>query len=138
MKKVKSILASALALLTVGVCASCNNASSGSKAALKIQYSNAANSEQNLANNLKKAFVKKMADEGMNVASAERYVERLLTEKKPRSRHTGVIKDIRLFYNSLDRAMRMVKESGIGIRSERHESDDAIEVIIRINKKHEA
>jgi len=82
--------------------------------------------------------LKKMADEGMNVASAERYVERLLTEKKPRSRHTGVIKDIRLFYNSLDRAMRMVKESGIGIGTERHESDDAIEVIIRINKKQEA
>lgn len=79
-----------------------------------------------------------MAEEGMNVAAAERYVERLLAEKKPRSRHTGVIKDIRLFYNSIDRAMRLVKESGIGIRSERHESDDAIEVIIRINKKKEA
>jgi multiple sugar transport system substrate-binding protein len=67
MKKLKSILASALALLTVGVCASCNNASSGGKAMLKIQYSNAANSEQTLANNLKKAFVKKMADEGVIV-----------------------------------------------------------------------
>ena len=77
----------------------------------------------------------KMAAEAMNVATAERYVERLLTEKKPRSRHTGVIKDIRIFYNSLDRAVKLVKESGIGIRSERHESEDAIEVIIRIDKK---
>ena len=64
--------------------------------------------------------LRRMAEEGMNVASAERYVERLLSEKKRISRHTGVIKDIRLFYNSIDRAMRMVKESGIGIRSERH------------------
>jgi ParB family chromosome partitioning protein len=79
--------------------------------------------------------LRRMAEEGMNVASAERYVERLLSEKKRISRHTGVIKDIRLFYNSIDRAMRLVKESGIGIRSERHESDDTIEVIIRINKK---
>lgn len=76
-----------------------------------------------------------MAEEGMNVQAAERYVERLLAEKKPHSRHTGVIKDIRLFYNSIDRAMRLVKEAGIGIRSERHESEDAIEVVIRINKK---
>ena len=69
MKKMKSILASALALLTVGVCASCGagNGSSGGKVTLKIQYSNSANSEQVLANNLKKAFVKKMADEGVTV-----------------------------------------------------------------------
>lgn len=75
-----------------------------------------------------------MADEGMNVAAAERYVERLLTEKRPRPRGRGVIKDIRLFYNSLDRAVRMVKESGIGIVSERREDDEGIEVVIRINK----
>ena len=79
-----------------------------------------------------------MAEEQMNVSAAERYVERLLEEKKPKPRHTGVIKDIRIFYNSLDRAVRLVKESGIGIRSERRENDDSIEVIIHINKKQEA
>ncbi|MBQ8352096.1 MAG: ParB/RepB/Spo0J family partition protein [Clostridia bacterium] len=75
-----------------------------------------------------------MADEGMNVAAAEKYVERLLEEKRPRARHAGVIKDIRLFYNSLDRAMRLVREAGIDIAAERRENEGEIELTIRIQK----
>ena len=69
MKKIKSIFACALALLTFGACVSCggDNGASGGKVTLKIQYSNAANSEQTLANNLKKAFVEKMTAEGVSV-----------------------------------------------------------------------
>ena len=52
--------------------------------------------------------------------------------------HDGTEVEIDDVVASIDRAMRLVKESGIGIRSERHESDDTIEVIIRINKKKEA
>lgn len=69
MKKIKSIFACALALLTFGACVSCggDNGANGGKVTLKIQYSNAANSEQTLANNLKKAFVEKMTAEGVSV-----------------------------------------------------------------------
>lgn len=77
-----------------------------------------------------------MAEAGMNVATAEAYVERLLAQrgapKKPRGR--GVIKDIRLFYNSLERAVSLVREAGIDITSERTEHDDHIELRIRIDK----
>lgn len=79
--------------------------------------------------------LRQMAAAGMNVAQAERYVERLLAEKKPKGKHTGVIKDIRLFYNSLDRAVKLVKEAGIGITSRRREDEDTIELTIRIDKK---
>ena len=48
-----------------------------------------------------------IAAEGMNVATAERYIERLLSEKKHRARHAGVIKDIRLFYEN---DMRFLKQ----------------------------
>lgn len=78
--------------------------------------------------------LRRMAEEDMNVAAAERYVEKLLAERHPRRHQAGVIKDIRLFYNSLDRAMRLVRQSGIGIRSERREDEQGIEVIIRIDK----
>lgn len=78
--------------------------------------------------------LQKMAAQEMNVATAERYVERLLSEKKPAPHRAGVIKDIRLFYNSLDRAVKLVREAGIGIASERREDDEAIEVVIRIRK----
>ena len=79
----------------------------------------------------------RMKKEEMNVAAAERYVERLLREgeKKPSATRRGVLKDIRLFYNSLDRAVQLVKEAGIGILSERTEHDDHIELIIRIDKE---
>lgn len=82
------------------------------------------------------AALSRMASEGMNVAAAEAYVERLLSakEEKKAPRGRGVIKDIRLFYNSLDRAMNLVKEAGIGIVSRREEHDDFIELHIRIDK----
>lgn len=87
------------------------------------------------------AALSHMAKNAMNVAAAEGYVERLLAakeerargeEKRPRGR--GIIKDIRLFYNSLDRAVNLVKEAGIGVISERTERDDCIELRIRIEK----
>lgn len=75
-----------------------------------------------------------IAEAGLNVAAAEKYIERLLGQKRPRAHHAGVIKDIRLFYNSLDRAMGLVREAGIGITAERREDDEKIEVVIRIQK----
>lgn len=86
------------------------------------------------------AALSHMAKNALNVAAAEGYVERLLAareektkeEKRPRGR--GIIKDIRLFYNSLDRAVNLVKEAGIGVISERTERDDCIELRIRIEK----
>ena len=80
----------------------------------------------------------RMAKEGMTVAAAEAFVARLLAEKKPRPRHTGVIKDIRIFYNSIDRAVKLVRQAGIGVRSMRRESEDAIELVVRIEKKNTA
>lgn len=75
-----------------------------------------------------------IAEAGLNVAAAEAYVERLMEDKRPRARHAGVIKDIRLFYNSLDRAMCLVREAGIGIVCERREDENEIEMVIRIRK----
>ncbi len=81
----------------------------------------------------------RMKKEEMNVAAAERLVERLLSEgdkkQRPPASRRGVLKDIRLFYNSLDRAMQLVKEAGIGILSERTEHDDHIELRILIDKE---
>ena len=83
----------------------------------------------------REAALSRMAAEGMTVAAAEKLTERLLSEKKPRSRHTGVIKDIRIFYNSVDRAVKLVREAGIRIRADRRETEDEIELVVRIEKK---
>lgn len=84
----------------------------------------------------REAALSRMAAEGMTVAAAEKLTERLLSDKKPRSRHTGVIKDIRIFYNSVDRAVKLVREAGIRIRADRRETENEIELVVKIEKKH--
>lgn len=84
-------------------------------------------------------------DRGMNVASAEEYVEALLcaeargTEirsKPPKSeqRHKLIIKDIRIFYNSIDHAVDVIKKSGIPVESTRKETDNGTLISILLPK----
>lgn len=72
--------------------------------------------------------------QGMNVAATETYIEKLLTGAEPtHTRHRKmVLRDIRLFYNTLDRAMSMMREAGIAAESAKREVGDGVEVLIRI------
>ncbi len=72
----------------------------------------------------------------LNVASTESYIDRFLSEnesvRKPRSPRKIVLKDIRIFYNSVDRAISVVKQAGIQVESERVDEADATVLTIRI------
>ena len=72
----------------------------------------------------------------LNVATTEAYIERLLAEsdssRRQRSPRTIVLKDIRIFYNSIDKAVALVRQAGIAVSSERNEVEGGVEVIIRI------
>ena len=84
------------------------------------------------------AALKHIADKQMNVAQAEQYIEQRLTQLQstpPKRRRTFILKDVRLFLNSLDRGLRMVREAGVDARTERQETDDAILLTIRIPKQ---
>ena len=75
----------------------------------------------------------------LNVAATEAYVERLLTEEKemahPRARiRFGAIRDLRLFYNSIDRVVDTVRRTGLFADSERTVTEDGVDVVIRIRK----
>lgn len=74
-----------------------------------------------------------------NVETAEKMIEELLSKEgtptKPRRARTrGVLRDVKVFYNSLDRAVDMVRRCGIKVKTERHEEEDATCLIIRIPK----
>ena len=58
----------------------------------------------------------------------------VLPEKdKPRQkRKRPIFKDIRLFSNTMNRAVSLMKESGINVDFNKKEEDDCIEYIIRI------
>ena len=79
-----------------------------------------------------------MADRHMNVAQAEQYIERRLEElqtKPPAGRRLFIIKDVRLFLNSVDRNLRLVQEAGIDAKCERQDTEDAICLTIRIPRR---
>ena len=72
------------------------------------------------------AAAEEMGKRHMTVAQAENYVQRLL-EEKPRSRRQGMIRDVRLFCNTVDRAVRVMQEGGLKARMEkRQEGEDLI------------
>lgn len=82
----------------------------------------------------------------MNVAATEELVEAMLREDeirlalqeipedKPHGKRRFVLKDIRLFYNSIEHAMDIVRLAGIKIQSRRIETDECTELRILIHK----
>jgi len=83
----------------------------------------------------------------MNVAAAEEYVESILcaaarqeemksaARERPELRQKLVIKDIRLFYNSIDHAVDVIKRSGIAVESSRKETDAGTLIEILLPRK---
>ena len=84
------------------------------------------------------AALRHIADKQLNVAQTEQYIEQRLTQLQstsPKRRRTFILKDVRLFLNSLDRGLRMVREAGVDARTERQETEDAILLTIRLPKQ---
>ena len=73
----------------------------------------------------------------LNVAQTEQYIDKRLAQLQttpPSGRRVFLLKDVRLFLNSLDRGLRLVREAGIGAESRREDTEDAILLTIRIPK----
>lgn len=71
------------------------------------------------------------------VAQTEEYIERRLAalQSAPsKGKRTFILKDVRLFLNSIDRGVHMMKEAGVHARTEREETEDEILLTIRIPK----
>jgi len=60
-------------------------------------------------------------------------VEALQTTPPPR-RSTYIIKDVRLFLNSVDRGLRMIREAGVSADCGREDTESEILLTIRIPK----
>ncbi len=73
----------------------------------------------------------------MNVSASERYVDGLLTEKStPRASKPQkfICKDLRLFYNTLDRSAELMRSSGVPVKVERDERERGVTVTVRIGE----
>lgn len=67
------------------------------------------------------------------VARTEQYVNSLLADK-PRPKRSFVLKDVRLFLNSITRGLSMMQSAGVDACCQRQETDEAICLTIRIPK----
>ena len=71
------------------------------------------------------------------MAQAEAYVEGLLSQaqqKEPQKRPGYIVKDVRLFLNSIRHSVEVMRRSGVAADVQREESDEAITLTVRIPK----
>ncbi len=82
----------------------------------------------------------KVCEEGLNVKSTEKLVDRIIFEEdtpqiKKKGKKIRIFKDIRVFTNTIRHAVTSMKESGIEAESSSFENDDYYEYVIKIMKK---
>ena len=70
------------------------------------------------------------------VAKTEQYIDSLLAPRTPQRRELGgfVLRDVRLFLNSLDRSLSLMRSAGVDAACGRQDTEDEILLTIRIPK----
>ena len=82
--------------------------------------------------------LEEIARRGYNVARTEEYVEQLLQQNRqtpPQGRATYIIKDVRLFLNSVERGLGIMRRAGVDAQIGRSDTAEEICLTIRIPKK---
>lgn len=73
----------------------------------------------------------------LNVAQTEQLVDRRLKALQttpPTGRRTFILKDVRLFLNSVDRGLQLIREAGVEAQAGREETDEEIVLTIHLPK----
>lgn len=74
-------------------------------------------------------------DHHLTVAQTEVYIEARLTPPPPRKKKpTFILKDVRLFLNTVTKGLSMMKDAGVNAEYGRQETEDAILLTIKIPK----
>ena len=87
------------------------------------------------------AAARHMGQRALNVAQAEQYVDALTAENRtapPQRRPTYIIKDVRLFLNSVERGVRLMQSAGVGAEVGRRDTEEEILLTIHIPKRRPA
>lgn len=75
---------------------------------------------------------------GLNVTASEKLIENMLEKQRETAslkKRSVVFKDVRLFVNTINKAIEMMKAAGINADSKKIQDDDFIEYIVRIPTK---
>ena len=90
-----------------------------------------------------RAALEYIVDNGLTVAATDAYIDALLSapeeaeqkdEEKPEKRRTFVLKDVRVFLNTISHSLDLMKQGGIDAGIQREETDDSLILTISIPK----
>ena len=84
------------------------------------------------------ATLKTIIERSMTVAQTEEYIEGLLDKSAitpPVRKPTYIIKDVRIFLNSVHHQLGIMQRAGVDANAEREDTDNEIRLIIRIPKQ---
>ncbi len=83
------------------------------------------------------AALRVIVAEGYTVAQSEEYVEQLLKRRQtaPRSGRSYIIKDVRLFLNSVRRSVNLMKTAGVDAKISRRDTEGEICLTVTIPKR---
>lgn len=74
------------------------------------------------------------AENEWNVAQTEKYIENM-NEVKHHKKYIPIIKDVRLFINTINKAITVMKSAGIPATAKKIDEDSYIEYVIKIPKR---
>lgn len=96
------------------------------------------------------ALLRYAGEQALTVRQTEVFVERMLADpeetlkslqpppvspaSKEKPLRRFVVKDVRIFINSVDKAVRLIRESGISVSADKREAEDYVEYSIRVPK----
>ncbi len=84
---------------------------------------------------LRRVVLGRVIEGKLTVAQTERLVTEALAGNIKHRRPIPVVRDVRLFFNTVNHAVETMRRSGIEARSEKNETDEYIEYTVRIPKK---
>lgn len=70
----------------------------------------------------------------LNVAQTEHYVQILLEKQKPKPTRVFILKDVRIFFNTINKAIETMKLAGIPAQTQREEDEEYINLTVKIPK----
>ena len=84
---------------------------------------------------LRSKALKAAAQRGYTVQQTEAMVERVLSAR-PKPKRKLMVKDVRIFVNTIEHALKVMTGSGIPATATRNESDEYIEYVVRLSLIH--
>ncbi len=73
-----------------------------------------------------------IADRGYNVQQTDAFISKALQKKKPKPKHSVMVRDVRIFVNTIERAVKVMTGSGIPATTEKTEGEGYIQYVVRI------